>query len=289
MRPVQDRRYVVPLLILESDPKATTYISPVEDLLRAMATLDRVKAGCEGKYLGVTNPPQFRRTPQTIDIDLELWCQTAADKDAVVKRSVQNLLAYGGGQSEFFEKELKKLESNDGFLHLETEWETQAVFDLPALIAALTKGDKPFLDAAGMTVDDSLFTELRRLHDELWALIERLAPTWTFPDAKAHHASEAMAKTAVMHIYPGAKIVKSGMENANYELDDGQEARFWTGWILFQVPGETVPPPQLRLHGDLPRRRVPPRERHQPRLPARPGLQGLSDLAGRVDSGLRAG
>lgn len=93
------------------------------------------------------------------------------------------------------------------------------VFDTAKATAALQARHEPMFKAIGKTVPAGFMTPITTAVAALWAEIDRLAPTFEFPKKLAHDGpAEAGAKKAVATVFNGAKVVKSGMEFAQWSV-----------------------------------------------------------------------
>lgn len=96
-----------------------------------------------------------------------------------------------------------------------------------------------FFTAAGLAVPTDLFATIDKAVDELWAEVDRLAPSYAFPaTTQTDKKTEAGAKSALADVAKGAKVLKTGMLYADWDIArnalDIPTEKYRTGGILFK-------------------------------------------------------
>lgn len=111
------------------------------------------------------------------------------------------------------------------------------VFDTAKGTAALQARHEPMFKAIGKPLPAGFLAPITTAVAALWTEIDRLAPTFEFPKKLAHDGpAEAAARKEVARVFDGAKVLKSGMEFAQWSVAknhiDIPTEQYRTGLVL---------------------------------------------------------
>ncbi len=237
-----------PLTALQRDPKADVSIGgDTAEMQAVIKELEAVDAGCKGKYRAVVN----EKHPANPALDPALWCATAANRQTLLRKSTESMMASGFDVAIGQFTQLKKdLESREGFLATNEDVLKVVMVDRETLRNELRKRYQPQMDQAGITSVDDLLARFDPAIGGLRTEIERLAPRWQFPAAGPHDpAPEALARAQVPRAHPGGAVRATVMSHATFKIHKNALGiplyRYKDGFVLYKLPAESL----CRQHG----------------------------------------
>jgi hypothetical protein len=187
-----------------------------ENITVGLERLAKLHEMCTTKYKGL----EFNdRLGFQLGVDPTTDCSIAAKRLEIATTLVET------GAAQDIEARVKQidgartgLEAADG--HLRGLIGTHdLVFNTAKGTADLQARHEPKFKAIGKSVPAGFTTPITTAVTALWAEIDRLAPTYEFPKKLAHDGpAEAGAKKEVARIFDGAKVMKSGMEFAQWSV-----------------------------------------------------------------------
>jgi len=208
-----------------------------ELLVEALAQLAQLDELCKSKYadLELNDRLAFQ-----LAVNPVMVCSTAAKRQELATAMVEDMVARDVSTwVKMIDSARTGLEKNNGLIAISGNVMEQMVFDLEKAKVSMLDKHKPLFTALGTTVPARVFAPIESSVTALWAEIDRLAPTYTFPAKLSHDgAAEAGAKKAVAGFAKGNVVLKSGMlftkwDIAKNEIDIPTE-RYRTGAILFR-------------------------------------------------------
>jgi hypothetical protein len=181
--------------------------------LERLAKLDEL---CTTKYKGL----EFNdRLGFQLGVDPTTDCSIAAKRTEIVTTIVET------GAAADIASRVKQIDSArtgmaaaDGHI-MGLTGSHDLVFDTAKGTAALQARHEPLFKAIGKPLPAGFMTPITTAVAALWTEIDRLAPTYEFPKKLAHDGpAEAAAKKEVARVFDGAKVLKSGMEFAQWSV-----------------------------------------------------------------------
>jgi hypothetical protein len=225
---------------LAENPSATIPIGADELTRAGVASLAELDALCKAKYAGIKRD---QNTAFQLAIDPPAWCDVAARRVELVGRAVKgvvqrDLAVWLGSIAE----STRALASNNGFVSLTGEVVEKLVYQRADGKAALAARYKPLFAIAGEPVPGDLLKPIDEAVDALFAEIDRLAPTWTWPAGAPHDTGlEAAAKKYIAAHVHGASVLRTAMVAPGWTIRKNTLgvplSRFRTGIALYQLPG----------------------------------------------------
>jgi hypothetical protein len=227
------------LLPLAQDPAATVQIS-ADELTRGVAQLAELDALCKAKYAGIQRDAN---TAFQLAIDPPAWCDVAARRVELAGRAargvVQRDLAVWVG---LIADGKRGLASNNGFVTLTGNVVEKLVHQRAEGKAELAAKYQPLFAIAGEPVPGDLFQPIDEAVDALFAEIDRLAPTWTWPAGTHHDAGlEGAARRYIASQVKSASVLRTAMVAPGWTIEKNRRGiplnRYRTGIALYKVPG----------------------------------------------------
>lgn len=187
-----------------------------EQLQQWKTHLDAVHALCTGKYSGVKNDPRYgtsnARNP-------EMWCKTAALRDAIIRRLVANQVSSAVAQiTERLRKAAAEFETYDGYIRIDSVREVKALNEPAAFKAEVNDKHEALYRAANMEPDASVWRDFDAAHGALWAKIDRLAPTWKRPARAGGGPGAAAAKKRLLGARKGNRVIAAYITRASWQV-----------------------------------------------------------------------
>ena len=209
-----------------------------EQLVEGIKLLGQLDQICKSKYAGI----QFNdRLAFQLAINPITVCETAAKRQelaaAMVKAMVQ---ADMERWTKMIDEARTDLTKNEGFLSSAGGVVGDLIHNKEKGKAAFLERHKPFFLATGVPIPPDLTAPFDKAVDALWAEVDRLAPTWSFP-AKTYKdgKTEGGAKKAMSEFVKGAKVLKTAALYADWSIDKNNVGipteKYRTGGILFKT------------------------------------------------------
>ncbi len=202
--------------------------------MQELATLDQL---CTTRYAGLAADPKL--TFQ-LAFDPIAVCATAANRQrlavAMVEASVRRDLTRWQAR---LDEARTSLQGTDGFVPISGNVMDELIHDRPAAMAGFLALHQPYFAAVSMPVPADLLKPLDQAADALWAEIDRLAPTYSFPRGLRHDSrAEAGARAELPRRVKGSKVIKTGVLFADWTVARTgaiPTERYRTGAILFKT------------------------------------------------------
>ncbi|MSP63445.1 MAG: hypothetical protein EXR72_24495 [Myxococcales bacterium] len=237
----ETKRFAPPVSLYRDAHKSPDAYARVsaKGLAASMKELGELDALCKAKYADL---PHNERLSFQLAIDPATWCGIADRRKELGERSAKRLVeAEVAKWVAAIEKDRALLEPTGGLIDLRGLTSLVAS-EREAARAELAQFCKAILDAVQLPMAADLLAPLDPKLAALYAEIDRLAPTYTFPSGLSHDAGiEGAAKKRLAGFTPGAQVLKTGMLRPDWSISKNglgiPTDRFRSGAILFRAPG----------------------------------------------------
>jgi hypothetical protein len=187
-----------------------------EQLEKWKADLEAIHALCTGKYKGIHNSAITGRSNER---NPEMWCKTAALRQEILKRLVQNQVASTvAGTTERFVKAAAEFEQYEGYIRMDSVMEVKALNTLELFKNEVNAQHAALFAVVGMTPDPKVWTDFDAAHAALWAKVEKFAPTWKRPAKKGGGPGAKAAKKRFKAAQKGNKVKAAYITRAAWQI-----------------------------------------------------------------------
>lgn len=204
----------------------------VSDALVLLATLDQL---CKTKYAPINGTQSRHATLEPLT-----QCQVAAMRAEFVANWARNSANRAAAfLTELAEESRKGLTTDDGHLGM-VGVVSKLAFDPEASKAAFLAAHGPLFVAAGLPIPPDLFAPCEAARAALWAEVDRLAPTWSWPTETFKDGKlEGGATRTLAGLVKGAKVLKSAMLHSAWSINKNEYGlptwKFRLGAVLYKA------------------------------------------------------
>lgn len=230
---------VGPLLPLSDNAQAKVSAT-AEQIAAWRASLEELDGLCRSKY---PNIPHDDRLAFQLNIAPARWCAVADKRVALTVRVAEDAVrADLIHWLKIIVEDKKTLEQRQGLIGSNGAVVDKLLEDRDAGKADLAAKYKPYYELMGRTMSPEFWKPVDAAIDELFAEIDRLALTWTWPDVQHHDgALEAAFKKFLPSRIKGASVLKTGMVESGWTIAKNALgiplSRYRTGIALYKAPG----------------------------------------------------
>ena len=187
-----------------------------EQLEKWKADLEAIHALCTGKYKGIVNDSRYGTSNER---NPEMWCKTAALRDKILKRLVQNQVAATvASTTERFHKAAAEFEQYEGYIRMDSVMEVKALNTPELFKKEINAQNAALFQVVGMEQDAKTWSDFDAAHAALWAKVEKLAPTWKRPARKGAGPGAAAAKKRFKTAQKGNKVKAAYITRAAWQI-----------------------------------------------------------------------
>ena len=204
----------------------------VPDALVLLATLDQL---CKTKY-ALINGTQSRHAT----MDPLKQCEVAAKRAEFVANWARNSANRDAAfLTQLAEESRKGLTTDNGHLGM-VGIVSQLAFEPEEAKAAFLAANGPRFVAAGLPIPPDLFASCEAARVALWAEVDRLAPTWSWPTETFKDGKlEGGARSTLARLVKGAKVLKSAMLHSAWSINKNEYGlpkwKFRSGAVLYKA------------------------------------------------------